>query len=609
MSMAKSFSPVRWYHGKYSEGYDLRPVRSARIAGRTLKFLALAIRVPLLKGLIGRVILWQLGVFRFRRHSPSGEAVMHPVHPNQRQLTKKESRISLQHFFQSAKDKHSPRTKLALQKKEQGKKSKSQKSSEMGKVEGVFDFHNAYLQGFTTPLQVAQRFLDVIRSMEESAVPLKPMMMWDAKDILHQAELSTKRFEQGKPFGILDGVPVAIKDELDLLPYKTMAGTRFYSQSAPHQDATAAARLRRAGALMVGKSSMHELGMGVTGMNTTCGTARNPHHLDHYPGGSSSGSAVAVASGICPLALGLDGGGSIRIPASLSGVVGLKTTWGRVSRSGTTPLSWSVSTVGPIGATVQDTAVGYAMIAGPDENDAWSMNQPEVHLKGVFDSNLEGIRLGWFPDWLHHSKPEVANAVKKTFDYLKEAGATIHEISIPGLDAAHLSLLISIVSEMRSSLHVFSERWNSPLCLENFINLRVAKLLRAEDYLRAQRIRAEAMKNFSQVFQNVDALITPSTACTAPEIAVDGQNAGESDMAKTNELMRFITPANLTGLPAISMPVGYDGRGLPIGLQFMGDAWQEALLLRLAYVLEQSIERKMPMLHYSLLQEQRPHDA
>ena len=107
---------------------------------------------------------------------------------------------------------------------------------------------------------------------------------------------------------------------------------------------------------------------------------------------------------------------------------------------------------------------------------------------------------------------------------------------------------------MRSSLHVFSERWNSPLCLENFINLRVAKLLRAEDYLRAQRIRAEAMKNFSQVFQNVDALITPSTACTAPEIAVDGQNAGESDMAKTNELMRFITPANLTGLPAISMP-------------------------------------------------------
>ena len=114
----------------------------------------------------------------------------------------------------------------------------------------------------------------------------------------------------------------------------------------------------------------------------------------------------------------------------------------------------------------------------------------------------------------------------------------------------------------------------------------------------------EAMKNFSQVFHKVEALITPSTACTAPEIALDGQNAGESDMAKTNELMRFSTPANLTGLPAISMPVGYDGRGLPIGLQFMGDAWQEALLLRLAYALEQSIERKIPMLHYSLLQEQ-----
>ena len=168
---------------------------------------------------------------------------------------------------------------------------------------------------------------------------------------------------------------------------------------------------------MAGKSSMHELGMGVTGLNVNCGTARNPHHPDHYPGGSSSGSAVAVASGMCPLALGMDGGGSIRIPASLSGVVGLKTTWGRISRSGTVPLSWSVSTMGPLGATVEDVAAGYVKIAGPDESDEWTKQQPEIHLQGFYESRLEGIRLGWFPDWFHHSKPEVANAVKNMFRF------------------------------------------------------------------------------------------------------------------------------------------------------------------------------------------------
>ena len=586
------------------EKYDLRPVHGARVAGRVLKTLAIAIRIPLIRGLIGRFVLWQLGVYRFRKSRPSGEALMHPVHPNFRQQSKKEALKSIQDFFDSVKNKHSASSKIIRPKTQKSTKSQVRKSIEREGVETVFDFHQAYLEGITTPSQVAQRFLDVVRSMEESAVPLKPMVEWDSKEILKQAEISTKRFEKGKPLGILDGVPVAVKDEIDLLPYKTMAGTRFYTKTTPLQDSTAVSRLRRAGALMVGKSSMHELGMGVTGLNTDCGTARNPHHPDHYPGGSSSGSAVAVASGICPLALGMDGGGSIRIPASLSGVVGLKTTWGRISRSGTAPLSWSVSTMGPLGATVEDVAAGYVKIAGPDESDEWTKQQPEIHLQGFYESRLEGIRLGWFPDWFHHSKPEVANAVKNMFPVLREAGATLHEISIPKLDAVHLSLIITIITEMRSSLESFSEQWKSPLCFENFINLRIAKLLRGEDYLKAQRIRAEAIDNFRNIFQQVDALITPTTACTAPMISEDAMGAGESDLAATNELMRFITSANLTGLPAISLPVGYDGKGLPIGMQLMSGAWQESLLLRLAYFLEQSVERKMPMLHFSLLKDQ-----
>ena len=165
---------------------------------------------------------------------------MHPVHPNFRQQSKKEALKSIQDFFDSAKNKHSESSKIIRPKTQISTKSQVRKSIEREGVETVFDFHQAFLEGITTPSQVAHRFLDVVRSMEESAVPLKPMVEWDSKEILKQAEISTKRFEKGKPLGILDGVPVAVKDEIDLLPYKTMAGTRFYTKTTPLQDSTAA---------------------------------------------------------------------------------------------------------------------------------------------------------------------------------------------------------------------------------------------------------------------------------------------------------------------------------------------------------------------------------
>ena len=248
-SMTQPTASSQAFQKQPPEKYDLRPVHGARVAGRVLKTLAIAIRIPLIRGLIGRFVLWQLGVYRFRKSRPSGEALMHPVHPNFRQQSKKEALKSIQEFFDSVKNKHSASSKIIRPKKQKSTKSQVRKSIEREGVETVFDFHQAFLEGITTPSQVAQRFLDVVRSMEESAVPLKPMVEWDSKEILKQAEISTKRFEKGKPLGILDGVPVAVKDEIDLLPYKTMAGTRFYTKTTPLQDSTAVSRLRRAGAL------------------------------------------------------------------------------------------------------------------------------------------------------------------------------------------------------------------------------------------------------------------------------------------------------------------------------------------------------------------------
>ena len=587
---------------KTLQDYDLRPVKSLRVAGKALRVLSIAIRIPVLSNVIGKVILWQVGFFRFRRYSADGEARMHPEYPFIRQLNRDQARKSVQSFVSQSL----LATAVGTVKRERGIKKKGialEKSRVDLSSETVFDFHQAYLEKTTTPSLVAKRILDVIRSMEDSAVPLKPLLMWDAKDLIKQAERSSERFAKGKPLGVLDGVPVAVKDELDLLPFKTMGGTRFYGTRHPDQDATSVAKLRAGGALMIGKSNMHELGIGITGMNPSCGTARNPHHPDYYPGGSSSGTAVAVASGLCPLGLGLDGGGSIRIPAALCGIVGLKTTWGRISRAGSIPLSWSVSTAGPMGLTVRDVALGYAMIAGPDERDGWTRNQPPVHLGGLEYTDLEGLRLGWFPPWLNHSRAEVAHAVQSMFEPMRAAGASLKEIRIPGLDAAHLSLLVTIISEIRESMKTLALQWRSPLCLENFINLRLAGMISGDDYVRAQRVRSDTMARFTQIFRDVDAVITPTTACTAPLIQQDSLVYGESDLSIQNELMRFVTVANLTGLPALTLPVGYDGRGLPIGLQLIGRPWEEACLLRIALALEKSVTRKAPMLHYTLLDE------
>ena len=238
----------------------------------------------------------------------------------------------------------------------------------------IFDYANAYRNGTLTPEDVAIKILDAITSSDASATPLKAYIALNRDDVLKQARESTERFKQGKPLSIFDGVPVTIKDELDVTPYPTTVGTSFLGKNPAKEDATVAARLRATGALLIGKANMHEIGINVTGLNPHHGTTRNPYNTDHYTGGSSSGPATAVAAGFVPVAIGADGGGSIRIPAAFCGVVGLKATFGRISEKGAYPLNWSVAHVGPITATVADAALTYAVIAGPDPNDPNSIH-------------------------------------------------------------------------------------------------------------------------------------------------------------------------------------------------------------------------------------------
>jgi Asp-tRNA(Asn)/Glu-tRNA(Gln) amidotransferase A subunit family amidase len=467
------------------------------------------------------------------------------------------------------------------------------------------DYADAYRAGRTDPGKVAEALLDACAAANAAAPPLRAIVAQDAADVRAQARASTQRWREGRPLSALDGVPVAVKDELDQVPYPTTVGTGFLGDVA-REDAAVVARLRAAGALLIGKANMHEIGIGVTGVNPHHGAARNPYDPARATGGSSSGPAAAVASGLCPLALGADGGGSIRLPSALCGVVGLKPTFGRVSEVGAAPLCWSVAHVGPIGATVRDVALGYALIAGMDAGDPNTRPQPRPTVAGLEEGDLHGVRVGVYGPWFDHADPAVVSACRAALDVLTAAGAEVREIDLPELDLLRTVHLVTIVSEMASAHARYDPQHRREYGADTRLSLALARMLTARDYVHAQRLRTRLLRHFDTALEDVDVIASPTSACTAPLIPNDSLATGESNLEMTTRIMRFAQPGNLTGLPALTVPAGYDPDGLPIGFQLMGRAWDEALLLRLGRVVERGVPRQAPRVRFDPLESASP---
>lgn len=466
----------------------------------------------------------------------------------------------------------------------------------------VQDYAAAYREGTTTPEAVAEKVLAAVAASDEGDTPLRAFITQNREDIMAQARAATERIKAGAPLSLLDGVPVAVKDEVDQVTYPTTVGTAFWGHSPAKEDSTVVARLRAAGALLIGKANMYEIGINPEGFNAHYGMARNPYNLEHDPGGSSSGPAAATAAGFCPVSIGADGGGSIRIPAAHCGLVGLKATYGRISEHGAAPLTWTMGHLGPLGATVADVALTYAAIAGPDDHDPVTQHQPPVKLDGWDNADLSGLRLGVYRDWFNHATPEIVAACNVMLDKLQAAGATIHEIEIPGLDAMRIAHAVTILSEMTASMDNIGAN-PKDFAAPVRVSLVLGRAFTARDYVQSQRIRTRALATFDRVFEDVDVIMTPATAVTSPKIPDGGLAAGWSNLSVVTELMRFIVPGNLLGLPAIAFPAGYTSDGLPIGMQAMGRHWDEHLLLRVAYAAEQVVERKRPLLHYQILKD------
>jgi Asp-tRNA(Asn)/Glu-tRNA(Gln) amidotransferase A subunit family amidase len=466
-----------------------------------------------------------------------------------------------------------------------------------GPVETVARFAQAYRSGEASPSAVAERVLAAMEKLGH----LRAFITSYRDDVRAQAEASERRFREGRPLSVFEGVPVAVKDEMDQRPYPTSLGTSFLGRVAAAADATMVARLRAAGALLIGKANMHEIGINVFGINPHHGATRNPWDPKRITGGSSSGPAAAVAAGLCPVAAGADGGGSIRIPAALCGVVGLKPTWGRVSERGVFPLCWTVGHVGPIGATVRDVAAAYAIVAGADPLEPLSQAQPHVELGALSRVDLRGVRLGVARPWFEDAHPAVVRRCREALQHCEAQGATIVEVPPPDLNTVLWTHAVIILSEMATAMWPHIQEGIRRFGLDARANLALARYFSSTDYVHALRHRHRLTVEWLKMMQTVDAVITPTTAITAPEISEGALPAGETNLPLTDALMRFVRLPNITGFPALSVPAGFDDAAMPVGLQLIGRPWEEALLLRIGLAVEGRAERRTPREHVRLL--------
>ncbi|MHC4407227.1 MAG: amidase [Planctomycetota bacterium] len=401
-----------------------------------------------------------------------------------------------------------------------------------------------------------------------------------------QAERVDKLVGEGKPLP-LAGVPFAVKDVIHVEGVPTTCGSKAFADVA-ERNATVVDRLMAAGGVPLGKTNMHECAFGFTGANATFGDGRNPWDPSRVTGGSSSGSSLAVALGICPLALGSDTGGSIRLPAALCGLVGLKPTYGRASRAGVVPLSWSMDHVGPMTRTAKEAALALEALAGEDPDDDTSSPRPVPGFSSQLDDPLDGLKIGLPRAGFFESlEPAVAEAVEAARAQMTTLGAECVDVTLPYLDevlGAHRAIIFSeAASYHQPFLADRADRYGDDVRVQ----LEAGLLLPAVDYLKGQRVRRVVRRAWAEAFAPVDCLLTPASQATAVPL---GQRAVDLPGGETPLLHAYLglsLPFNLTGHPAISVPCGFSAEGLPIGMQIVGKPFDETTILRVAHQYQQ----------------------
>jgi len=408
------------------------------------------------------------------------------------------------------------------------------------------------------------------------------------------AKQAEKEIAAGQYRGPLHGVTVGVKDLVETAGVATTSSSQTRADYVPKEDAAIVRRLQDAGAIMVGKTHTHEFAFGVI-----TPTTRNPWNTEHIPGGSSGGSGAALAAGMCHIAVGTDTGGSIRIPASVNGVAGLKPTYGRVSRSGIASLSWALDHVGPMARTVADAAAMLQAVAGYDRSDPATVDLPVDDYAAALTGGVEGLTIGVPTNYYFDgTDPEVESAVRAAVDRLAGLGATVREVEIP-LPEAYMPAEYAIFLAEASAYHQQRLRTKGELIQPDVrLLLEVGELVYATDYIKALRARTLMQNGWRDMFaQGLDLLAAPTLPHVAAKVGQQQFELGEPEPV-INAYVRTSAPGNLTGLPAMSVPCGFSSAGLPIGLQLIGRPFDERTVLQAAAAFESAYDRagEMPQL-------------
>jgi aspartyl-tRNA(Asn)/glutamyl-tRNA(Gln) amidotransferase subunit A len=405
-----------------------------------------------------------------------------------------------------------------------------------------------------------------------------------AKACAADAELAA-----GRDRGPLHGIPIAVKDLFLTKGVRTTGGSKVYEQFVPEIDAAVVERLDAAGAVMVGKLNMHEMAYGITSANPHFGPVRNPWNAEHSPGGSSGGSGAAVAAGMVFAAMGSDTGGSIRIPASFCGTVGLKPTYGRVSRYGTLPLGYSLDHMGPLTRTVRDAAMVLNAIAGYDARDPASSRRAAGEFMPPDPCPIRGMRIG-VPENFYFERidPEVEAAVCAALKRAESAGAEVKAVRVPDIAALNAVARVILLAEASAVAEPFLKQ-REKFGADVLALFDQGRLVPATDYIHAQRLRRKLRAEFARLWRQVDCIAMPATPTTAPRIGQTTIRLGGDDEDVRLATTRLVRGINALGLPALSIPCGVSAAGLPIGLQLVGGAFQEAAILRAGAALEMEL--------------------
>lgn len=454
----------------------------------------------------------------------------------------------------------------------------------------VSEAAEAIKRGDVSPVELIDSVLDRIDSVEPEIRAFATVTADLARSAARAAE---KEIGSGSRRGPLHGIPIGIKDVIETAGIPTSAGSAVRRQHLPTSDAFVVQRLRASGAVVIGKTHTHEFAMG--GITPT---TRNPWNAKCIPGGSSGGSAAAVAAGECPAALGTDTVGSVRIPAALCGTVGFKPTYGRVSRRGILPVSWSLDHVGVLTASVCDAAVVLQAIAGHDQLDACAVRIPTADYSNGLDAGVEGLRIG-IPTGFFFQRvaDDVTRPVTAALSVLQSAGAKLRDVCVPlseYLEAtAHTILLPEAAAYHRELFqqqgHMYSDDVRA--------RLQAGRMVPATDYSDALRTRALVRSRWAGMFGDIDVLASPAVPVTAPRVGqttCDWSDGTSEPVGRS--LARLALAANIAGLPALSVPCGLSSQGMPVGIQIIGRPFEEVTVLRVGRAYEQAVgwRRRIP---------------